>query len=90
MGLDLVKIGVVFVVIILFTWRKKGLDIAMLGGTITALILYRIGPAEIAGLTGRGLTSSATLEMIASFYLITFVQRILQRRGAIASGGGVA
>lgn len=83
MSQDLLKLAIIFLVIIFFTWRKKGLDIAMLGGTITAILLYLIAPVDIARVSFKALISSATLEMIASFYLITFVQRILQRRGRL-------
>ena len=80
---DLIKLSIVFLVIIILTWRKLGLDVAMLGGTITALGLYLIPVRDVGLLSWRGLTAPATLEMVAAFYLITFVQRILQARGRL-------
>lgn len=81
MTADLIKIFVIFLIIIIFTRYKQGLEIAMLGGIIATILLYGIAPKDALALGWKGLSAQATIEMILAFYFITFMQRILEDRG---------
>lgn len=80
---DLIKLTIIFLVIIVLIWRYKGLDIAMLGGTVAGLLLYFVSPQTSLALVIRGITSKSTIEMVLAFYLITFLQRVLEKRGRL-------
>lgn len=73
----------VFAVIIVLIWLKKPLFIAIGGGLIVALICYRIPVADAVVIMVRGAVSKETLSVVLSFYLITFLQRMLERRNRL-------
>lgn len=81
MIIDLIKVSVIFLVIILVTRFKKGLEVAMLGGVLATILLYGISFKDSMLLSYKGIRAPATIEMILAFYFITFMQRILEDRG---------
>lgn len=78
--MDLFKLCLVFAVIIAILWAKKPLFAAITGGTVAAVFFYQIPFRETASLTVTALTSWSTLSVVLSFYVVTFLQRMLETR----------
>lgn len=79
--MDAIKLLVVFLVIILPLWRKCNLAVAIGGGMITTAIVYWISPLTVLKIQVQSALSKTTLSIILVCYLITFLQRMLEKRG---------
>jgi len=56
---------------------------AILGGSLAASVLYQVGAVQTLTITAHSLTSWGTLSLLLVFYSITFLQRMLEKRGAL-------
>ena len=81
--LDVLKLVGVFFVIVAFIKYRKPLPLAIAAGGAAASILYGLGLLPTLGILYRGAQSWSTLSVLFVFYLITFLQRMLERRGAL-------
>lgn len=79
--LDIIKLLVVFAAIILLIRMKKSMSVAMLCGAGLTAILYGIGIVPTIDITLRSITSWGTISLLLILYLITFIQRMLEKRG---------
>lgn len=79
----MLKLCIVFAVIVLLIWMRRPLFIAISGGLAAAVICYRIPIPDAAGIIGRGAVAAETISVALSFYLITFLQRMLEMRGRL-------
>ena len=79
----MLKLCIVFAVIGLLIWMRRPLFIAISGGLAAAVICYRIPVPDAAGIIGRGAVAAETISVALSFYLITFLQRMLEMRGRL-------
>lgn len=70
--MQIVYLGIVFVVIILLLTLKRPLYQAILGGLLATILFYRIPPVEIVHRTGKTITTWSSLSVLVSLYLITF------------------
>lgn len=80
---EMLKLCVVFAVIIAIIWLKKPLYMAMLGGIAASALCYAIPVLELVKLIWGALTSWETISVVLCFYLITFLQRMLEKRGRL-------
>lgn len=78
--MDIIKLVGVFIIILVFINRKKSLFIAMLGGVAAVIIFYQISFSALPSLFWQGLTGPATINLVLSFYFITFLQRMMEKR----------
>lgn len=78
--ISVLKLAVVFATIIAVLRFKKPLWIAILAGTAMTILLYQISPVVAANLAFKAVFSQSTLILVASMYLITFIQRMLEHR----------
>jgi len=62
---------------------NKPLSVSIAAGIGAAIILYGINPVDTIKLIGMGTFSKGTFNLIAAFYSITFLQRMLEKRGHI-------
>lgn len=81
--MDIIKLGLIFIIIMGIIRFKKPLFVAILAGTLLTGILYKVGPMEMLTIAIGALTSSTTITILLSFYAITFLQRMLDKRGHI-------
>ncbi len=81
--MQMVYLGIVFLIIIILLTLKRPLYQAILGGLLATVLLYQIPPMEIVQRTFKTLTTWSSLSVLVSLYLITFLQRILESRGQI-------
>ena len=78
--MDIIKLIGVFFVILLLIRLKKPLYAAMLSGVAAVIILYGIKFSALPLLFWKGATGTATINLVLSFYSITFLQRMMEKR----------
>jgi len=82
--MDLVKLLIIFAVLLIALMLfKKPLWIAAVFANLTALIVYWIPPLRAGKLVFEALISSSTIEILAVMYLVSFLQVMMQAKGAI-------
>lgn len=81
--MEMLKLCIVFAVIIAIIWLKKPLYLAMIGGIVASALCYTIPILDLVKLLWGALTSWETISVILCFYLITFLQRMLEKRGRL-------
>ena len=81
--MQLVFLGIVFLVIVILLALKRPLYQAILGALIAAALLYRIPPRAILSQTARVFTDWNSFSVLVSLYLITYLQRMLESRSQI-------
>lgn len=79
--MDIVKLVIIFTGIVFFIKLKKPLYISILAGAIISVILYRIPIATSLQLAVKSCTSRDTISLVLAFYTITYVQRMMEKRG---------
>lgn len=77
------KLVVVFAIVMGIVAMKKPMSFAVVVGSLVTWLLYRLPAKEVAVLTINALTSLSTLQLVLVMYLITFLQRMMEKRGAI-------
>lgn len=75
------KLLIIFIIIITLIKLKKPLYFSILCGALATSILYKIGVVETLKLAFYATIDWSTISILLSFYLITFLQRILEKRG---------
>lgn len=78
--MEMIKLCVVFAIIVAVIWMKKPLYLAILGGMVAAVLCYGISIRDLAVVSWGAVTSWNTISVILCFYLITFLQRMLEGR----------
>lgn len=81
--MDLIKILVVFFLIIAAIKFKKPLYVAIFAGLVGASVLYDISVIQTLKIMGASIISPVTIMLVFSFYSITFLQRMLEKRGQL-------
>lgn len=81
--MELLKLIAVFAVILAILWIKRPLYQAVAGGIVATVLLYGIGLIDFARLTVGSVTSRSTIEIVLIIYLITYLQRMLEKRGLL-------
>ena len=83
MPIEIVYLGIVFLVIVLLLGFRRPLYQAILGGLLAAALLYRIPPAALLRQTAKVFADWDSLSVLVSLYLITYLQRMLEARSQI-------
>lgn len=79
--MDIIKLIVIFTGIVFFIKLKKPLYISILVGAVISVILYRIPIITSFQLAFKSCTSKDTISLVLAFYTITYVQRMMEKRG---------
>ena len=79
--MDIVKLIVIFTGIVFFIKLKKPLYISILVGAVISIILYRIPVITSFQLAFKSCASRDTISLVLAFYTITYVQRMMEKRG---------
>lgn len=79
--MDIIKLIAVFAIIVLVMRMNKPLYISVTVGSIATAILYGIGFTDLVPVLGRGIFGRDTITLVLAFYSITFLQRMLEKRG---------
>jgi len=81
--MDIVKLLIIFTCIMVVLKLNKPLYISIAAGVAAAIILYGINPLTALKLIAVGIFSKDTIYLVLAFYSITFLQRMLEKRGHI-------
>lgn len=81
--MDILSLLMVFLVIVAIIWIKKPLFLAMAGGIVAAVLLFGISPGEAVRILGRQTVAWDTIDVLLSFYLIIFLQLMLEKKGRL-------
>ena len=83
--MDILYLSIVFLVIVVIIWLKKPLFVAMTGGIAATIILFRVNLKDAVMVLGRQTVAWDTIDVLLSFYLIIFLQLMLEKRGKLAN-----
>lgn len=83
MELQIFKLTVIFFVIVLFIFFRRPLYQAILAGILTTGVLYGISPIQMGRLILNAVSSWSDMSILVILYLITFLQRMLEKRQQI-------
>lgn len=72
-----------FLVIVFLLRIRQPLYIAILGGLLVIILLFRISPKAWFGISSRVVMNWSSFSIIISLYLITFLQKMLESRQQI-------
>jgi uncharacterized protein len=81
--MDLIKLGIIFFIIIIVLRAKKPLYQSMIFGMIATILLYGLNMTTTVKAMTKGVTSPSTITLLIAFYAITFLQRMLEKRGQL-------
>lgn len=81
--MDIIKLLLIFACIIIVMKFNKPLSVSIAAGIGAAIVLYGINPLDTLKLIVAGTFSKGTIDLVAAFYSITFLQRMLEKRGHI-------
>ena len=80
MHMGLISLGIVFLVILILLALKRPLYQAISGGLVCSAILFQIPLGEIVKCTVNVFTNWTLFSVIVSLYLITYMQKMLDKR----------
>lgn len=83
--MELIKLAIIFVVIIVLINFKVSLSGSVAIGAVLGMILYQFGFLPSIKLAFGAVFNSTTIMLILVTYLITFLQRMLEQKGALMS-----
>ena len=72
---------IIFTGIVFFIKLKKPLYISILVGAVISIVLYKIPVITSLQLALKSCTSRDTISLVLAFYTITYVQRMMEKRG---------
>lgn len=81
--MNVLNLSLIFLVIVVVTWLRQPLFLALSAGILTTIVLFRISAADALNVLIQQSVSWETIEMLLSFYLIIFVQMMLEKRGRL-------
>ena len=81
--MELVYLLIMFAVVVVAIWLKLPLYLALTASVVTGLFLFQIPFSQVGGILLRGTLGKDTLMMVAAFYTITYLQRMLEKRGRL-------
>ena len=81
--MELLKLAGVFCVMILVLWRKKPLSWAVAAAALAVWLLFWMPARTFAAALVRGAVRWDTIQLLLVLYLITFLQRMLEKRGCL-------
>ena len=79
--MDILKLLLIFTCIVAIMKANKPLYLSIIAGIIGTIILYKINPFQGAKLVINGAISRQTIDLVLAFYFITFLQRMMEKRG---------
>lgn len=81
--MEVIKLTGIFLLIIVLLKFKLSLAISIACGAVATALLFGLNPLNALGIAARSAVSWSTLSLLLIFYLITFLQRMLEKRGQL-------
>ncbi|MGM0397282.1 MAG: DUF401 family protein [Bacillota bacterium] len=79
--MDIIKLIAIFAIIVVVMRMNKPLYISVTVGSIATAIFYGLSFPELFQAFRIGIFGSTTITLVLAFYSITFLQRMLEKRG---------
>ena len=83
--MEIVNLGIVFCVIVTIIWLGKPLYLGMLAGIFVSILLFRIPFKTAFSILMRQTIETETIDVLLGFYVITFIQCMMEKKGRIAA-----
>ena len=81
--MEVAKLGLIFCIIVVIIWLKYPLYLAMTAGILGAILLFQIPVTEALLLLGRQTIAWETIDLLLSFYVIIFLQLMMEKKGRL-------
>lgn len=81
--MELLKLLLVFIVILILLALKRPLWLAITGSIILAFLIFKIPVSNAVSIAYDSVFCWSTISIILSFYTITFLQRMLEKRNLL-------
>ena len=81
--MSILKLLIIFIFVMVLMAKKQPIYVAVSAGAGVTWILYGITPADGIALIVETCTAWNTLQLILIMYMITFLQKMMEHRGAI-------
>lgn len=78
--MEILYLVAVFIIIIVILWMKKPLFLAITGGIIGVVVLFGVPLKEAMAVFGKQTVATDTVNVLLSFYFVTFLQKMLEKR----------
>ena len=82
-SMDLMKLLLIFLVILVLLWFKRPLWQAITCSILLSLFLFQVPVVRFNSILARAVLSRSTVTILLSFYTITFLQRMLEKRNLL-------
>lgn len=83
--MEVLYLAIIFAVIVVVVWMKKPLYLAMVAGIAASILLFRINPLKALTILAKQTASWETIDLLLSFYVIIFLQLMLEKKGRLAN-----
>lgn len=81
--MDIAKLALIFTCIMIVVKFNRPLYLSIAAGAAATILLYGIDPLTSLRLIASGIFKKDTIYLVLAFYTITFLQRMLEKRGHI-------
>ena len=81
--MEVAKLGLIFCIIVVIIWLKYPLYLAMTAGILSAILLFQIPVTDALLLLGRQTIAWETIDLLLSFYVIIFLQLMMEKKGRL-------
>lgn len=81
--MELLKLSLIFLSIVLILKFRKNLSLAIGVSTLFTALLFQVPLNEFVDVVSQSIVSPATLTILLVFYLVGYLQRMLEARGSL-------
>ena len=81
--MSILKLLIIFILVMVLMAKKQPIYAAVSAGAAATWLLYGISPTEGISHISEVCTAWSTLQLIVIMYMITFLQKMMEQRGAI-------
>jgi len=81
--MDFLKLLVIFIVILTMLVLKQKLWVALFASILLACVLFQIPPLAACSTVIHSVTSSSTISLVCSLYIVTYLTRMLDHRSLL-------
>lgn len=81
--MEVIKLAGVFLLIVVLLKFRLSLAISIACGAAATALLFGLNPINALGIAARSAVSWSTISLLIIFYLLTFLQRMLESRGQL-------
>jgi integral membrane protein (TIGR00529 family) len=80
---ELIKLGIIFLLIVLLLKFTQSLPLAIGLASVAVVLLFSLDIVTSLKIAGKSVISPITITTVLAFYFITFLQRMLEKKGKL-------